>query len=185
MIDAPEVQSCRYCHQPIPTGAKRCHSCGSWQSWLFPDATRPVGRILLFFTYTCITVAAIILIYYTDQKQTSIKEQREYAIQPFNALTVESVSLSFVKQGEYTWVGVMGQLKNTSGFMWKDPYIHVSIYNKDKKLIDSNYTCETGLVLAPDTTTAFRFLWTPLASEEQYSIVRASVRWATKVPKDS
>lgn len=137
-METTTKKTCKICFQEIDTRAKKCPYCHHWQRpWLAISyspiiAALPLGLMLLGFGF---------LMHKTFSRGEPFEQHR-------GELQIKASEMKFGTASNCcngARVEVLGTLKNTSQFSWKDINVEVQFIGADGKLVDGGQQLQYSL----------------------------------------
>ena len=171
------MNACAACKAEINPGATRCHHCGSPQG----DLANPLSTRFLFrFWLPLIAVSILLAIPIVYLKSGFREYLRGTSIRPeAPAFHVLATELLRVTQGDRSYVGALGEIKNPTPTAWDVTRLEITFFDRAGNRIDVLTDRPFGLVLTPKSNTPFRVLDIPARKLDEYASCQVRVSWAT------
>ncbi len=175
-----KAPSCRYCHETIQPGARRCPWCLSWQSRWGGDAKNPLAELLLLAGGTVLICTLLVVWMVMGGKQEGGTEGPD----PVTQIRVGEPVIVTHEEDCNRYLAVVGEVENLADAAWRNVYFQVRLLDAEGALIESFNTREWALVLPPRGSGSFKLVnREPLADLDEYAACEVTVRWAAPLPR--
>ena len=163
---------CLYCKSPIAWDARKCPSCGCWQSKWGNGAASPGSQLVSAVCLAIVLGGLVWLIYGAHSVDDRVQD-------PVAALEVVESDWSLVQGSRGVYVSVVGRLRNSASMTWRDVYFHAEFSDDSGHLVDVISDRHWDLVVPAQGETSFR-IYAPAGSpEESYSSLDVVIRDAS------
>jgi hypothetical protein len=148
-MDTTTKKTCKMCCQEIDAKAKKCPFCHHWQSRAVGWCYHPLVTIL---PIGVMFVTAGAMIQSTFNSGEPFESHRD-------ELVIKESAMKFGTQSNCcngATVDVLGTLKNTSRFSWKDINVEARFYGEHGKLMDGGQKLQYSLEVPAGSEAVFK-----------------------------
>lgn len=162
-MDDAKLKTCKMCYREIDERARKCPYCLHWQFRWSTIMLHPAFVMIPLFLFL-----VVFLVIFPRMIHNNIFHEGEKFRLHAGEITIQQSELKFGELESGPTVVVLGTVRNSGEFSWKEVYYDVQLFDGDNNLIDATQKGKYSFVIPANGSSSFKVSFPREFPEEHY-----------------